>query len=77
MPKKVLDMCGVLIYPLDRVLPARPKDPLRAERMPVIAPVDFDARTDTRPNPDGFCFPTPLPVPSVREEKIVGRGAGR
>jgi hypothetical protein len=55
----------------------RPKDPLRLERIPVMVPVDRDARTETRPNPEGFCLPTPAPPPRVREEKIVGRSAGR
>src|SRR5712691_7884376 len=85
MPKKVFDMRNLVRearsssdggYPPDRP-PARPKDPLRPERMPVMVPVDRDARTDTRPKPDGFCLPTPLPPPRVRDEKIVGRKAGR
>jgi len=63
-------------YPPDRP-PARPKDPLRPERMPVMVPVDRDARTETRPKPDGFCLPMPDPPPRVRDEKIVGRNAGR
>jgi len=42
-----------------------------------MRPLEAEARTETRPNPEGRCFPTPLPVPSVREEKIVGRETGR
>jgi len=39
--------------------------------------VDLDARTDTRPKPDGFCLPMPAPPPTIREEKMVGLKAGR
>jgi len=42
-----------------------------------MLPVDFEVRTETLPKPEGFCFPTPLLPPSVREEKMVGRSAGR
>jgi len=63
-------------YPLDHP-PARPKEPLRPGRILLILPVEAEARTDTRPNPEGLCFPTPLPVPSEREEKMVGRETGR
>jgi hypothetical protein len=45
-------------------------------RTPLIRPVDFDARTETTPNPEGFCLPTPAPMPVRRAEKMVGRGAG-
>jgi len=46
-------------------------------RTAVIVPVDLEARTETRPKPEGFCLPTPAPPPKVREEKMVGLGAGR
>jgi len=46
-------------------------------RTPVILPVDREARTETTPNPEGFCLPTPGPPPVLRAEKIVGRNAGR
>jgi len=45
--------------------------------MLVTRPVDAEVRTETRPNPEGRCFPTPLPVPRARDEKMVGRDTGR
>src|SRR4051812_22497930 len=71
MPKKVLDMVQ-----LDDP-EARPKEPLRPGRTLLMRPVDGEARTETRPNPEGRCFPTPVPVPKVREEKMVGLDTGR
>src|SRR5262249_40992946 len=56
--------------------PALPKEPLRPERTPGMAAVDFDARTETNARPEGFCLPIPAAPPKVREEKMVGLGVG-
>src|SRR3954471_5116643 len=71
MPKKVLDMVQ-----LDDP-EARPKEPLRPGRTLLMRPVAGEGRTETDPNLEGRCFPTPVPLPKVREEKMVGRDAGR
>jgi hypothetical protein len=43
----------------------------------LTAPVEREVRTDTRPNPLGFCLPIPTKPPTACEEKMVGRGVGR
>ena len=56
--------------------PDRPYEVDDDERTPVVFPAALTLR-ETRPNPVGFCLPTPVLLPpTLRDEKIVGLRTG-